>query len=151
MYNLNTMGSKPGCYIPLPITTALSLVLYKIEQKYYIGTTSVLYKIEQTWMCQSYGILQLPSSLLETVVLPLHLYLSYGSIPKHGDISVENVQQIDFELSLGVYLDHIPINHMVRSMYIFLKQRDMKNIMSSSGSKQCNYICNCPYYFKHFK
>ena len=35
--------------------------------------------------------------------------------------------------------------------YIFLKQRNMKNIMSSSASRKCKSICNWPYSFKHFK
>jgi hypothetical protein len=40
---------------------------------------------------------------------------------------------------------------MVRIMYIFLKQRNMENIMSFSVSRKCNFICNWPYPIKHFK
>ena len=36
-------------------------------------------------------------------------------------------------------------------MYISFKQRNMKNIMSSSASRQCKSICNQPYSFKYFK
>ena len=111
MYNFNTMGSKLRYYIPLPLTLALSSMLYKIEQK---------------WMCQSHGILQLPCILMRTVVLPLHLYLSNGLVLKHCNLPVENAQWIGLELSLGFHLNHIPIYHMVRVMYIFLKQRNMK-------------------------
>ena len=40
---------------------------------------------------------------------------------------------------------------MVKIMYIFLKQRTMKNIMRSSASRKCKSICNWPYYFKDLK
>ena len=110
MYNVNTMGSKSGYYNPLPLIIALSSVLCKIEQKL---------------TCHSHGILQLPRSLIWTVVLPLHLYLSNGSVPDHCDL-IEDVQWLGLELSLGFHLDHILINHMVRIMNIFLKQRNMK-------------------------
>ena len=125
MYNFNAMESKSGYYIPLPLTLALSSVLFKIEQK---------------WMCHSHGILQLPCSLIRTVVLPLHLYLSNDSILEHCYLLVEDAQWFGLELSLTFHLNHIPIYHMVRIMYIFLKQRNMKNIMSSSASRQCNSI-----------
>ena len=85
-------------------------------------------------MCQSHGVLQLPCSLLRTVVLPLHLYLPYGSDPEHCDLPVEDMHWINLELSLEFHINHTPIYCMVRIMYIFLKQRDMKNIMSSSAS-----------------
>ena len=130
------MGSKPRYYIPLPLTTTMSLVLYKIEQK---------------WMCHSHGILQLPRSLTWTVVLPLHLYLSNSSIPEHRDLLVEDAQWLGLELSLRFHLNHISIYHMVRIMYIFLKKRNMKNIMSATASRKCKSTCNWPYSFKHFK
>ena len=102
-------------------------------------------------MCHSHGILQLPRSLTGTIELPLHLYLSNGSVLEHCDLLVEDAQWLSLELFLGFHLDHIPINHMVRIMYIFLKQRDTKNIMSSSARRKCKSICNLPYSFKHFK
>ena len=116
-----------------------------------LALTLVLYKIEQKWMCQSHGILQFPCSLFRSVVLPLHLYLTYGSVPKHCDPPVKDGHWLASELSLGFHLNHIPIYHMVKIMYIFLKQRNMKNIMSSSASRQCKSICNWPYSFKNFK
>src|SRR5713226_7544208 len=152
IYNLMQMGSKPRCYIPSPpLTTTLSSVLYKIEQNDTLAPPSVLHKIEQKWMCQSHGILQLPCSLFRSEVLPLHLYLPYGSVPEHCDLPVEDAHWLDSKLSLGFHLNHIPIYHMVRIMYISLKQRNMKNIMSSSASRQCKSICNWPYSLKHFE
>ena len=40
---------------------------------------------------------------------------------------------------------------MVRVMYIFLKQINMKTIMSPSSSWKYKSICDSPYSFKHFK
>ena len=88
----------------------------------------MLHIIEQKWMCKLHGNLHLPRSLLRTVVLPLHLYLSYGLILEHGDLLVEDAHRLDLELSLWFHLNHIPIYHMVRIMYISLKKRNMKNI-----------------------
>ena len=93
-------------------------------------------RIEQEWMHQLHGIVQLPRILFRSVVLPLHLYLSYGSVPEHCDIPVKDVHWLNLELSLGFHLNQIPIYHMVRVMYIFLKQRKMKNIMISSASRK---------------
>ena len=84
------LGSKPGYYTPLPLRLALPSVLYKIEQK---------------WMCQSHGILQLPRSLIRTVVLPLHLHLSNGSILEHCDLPVEDAHWLGLELSLRFHLN----------------------------------------------
>ena len=116
---------------PLP-SISLSSMFYKICTKCYTGITSVFHKIEQKWMCQSHGILQLPHSLFKSIVLPLHLYLPYGSVLEHCELPVEDAQWLYLKLSLGFLLNHIPIYHMVRIMYIFLKQRNMKNGMSSS-------------------
>ena len=136
MYNYNTTGPKSGYCIPFPLTLALSSVLCKIEQK---------------WMFESHGILQLPRSLIKIVVLPFHLYLPYGLVPEHCDLLGEDAHWLDLEFSFGFHLNHIPIYHMVRIMYISLKQRNMKNIMSPSASRKCKSICNWPYSFKHFK
>ena len=69
-------------------------------------------------------------------MLPLYLYMSNDSIPEHCDLLVEDVQWLGLELSLGFHLDHIPIYDIVRIMYIFLKQRNMKKIMSSSARRK---------------
>ena len=127
-----------------PSSIALSSLLYKIEQKCYTSITSVLCRVEQKWMYQSHGILQLPCSLFRTVVLPLHLYLSYGSILEHCDLPVEDVHWLSSKLSLGFQLNQIPIYHMVRIMYIFLKKRNIKNIISYSASRQCKSIATGP-------
>ena len=60
------------------------------------------------------------------------------------DLPVEDVHWLNLELSLEFHLNHIPIYHMVRIMYISLKQRNMKNIMSSSASRQCKSIATSP-------
>ena len=127
---LNANGVKTGVLRSPPPSTTLSSVLYNNEQKCLLVLPSTIRRFQQKWMCQSHGIFQLPSSLIRTVVLPLHLYLSNGSILEHGDFSIEDAQWFCLELSLGFHLDHIPIYHMVRIMYIFLKQRNMKNIWS---------------------
>ena len=74
----NTMGSKLGCYIPLPFTTTLFVVLHKIEQNSTLEPPQCYAKLNKNGCANCNGILQLPSSLLRTIVLPLHLYLSYG-------------------------------------------------------------------------
>ena len=93
-------------------------------------------------MCQLHGILQLQCSLFGIVVLSLHLYLPYGSVLEHCDLPVEDEHWIYLELSLWFHLHHISIYYMVRIMYIFLKQGNMKDIMSPSASRKCKSICN---------
>ena len=92
--------------------------------KCYTGTASVFHKIEQKWMCQSHGILQLPCSLFRIVLLPLHLYLPYGLVSEHCDRPVEDAHWLDLELSLGFHLNHVPIYHMLRVMYIYLLRKE---------------------------
>ena len=146
IYIFNANKVNPGVLQSPSPSTTLSSVLYKIEQNATLVPPSVLSRIEKKWMCQSYGILQLPRSLFKTVVLPLHLYLPYGLVPEHCDFPDEDAHWIDSELSLGFHLNQIPIYHMVRIMYIFLKQRNMKNIMIFSASRQCKSICNWPFF-----
>ena len=135
-------GQNRGVTFPSPFNSTILGALQNQTKNVTLVSPSVLQKIEQKWICQSHGILQLPCSLFRTVVLPLHLYLSYGSVSEHGDLPVEDAHRPDSELSLGFHLNHIPIYHMVRVMYIFLKQRNMTNIMSPSASMQCKSICN---------
>ena len=130
------MGSKLGCYIPFPLQHHCPQCFTKLNKNATLVLPSVLHIIKQKWMCQSHGILQLPCSL------ELHLYLPYGSILEHCDVPVEDVHWLDLQLSLRFHLNHIPIDHMVRIMYIFLNQRNMKNIMSSSASRKRMSIFN---------
>ena len=141
-FTFNAIGVKIGVlHSPPPYNNIVLSALQKWTKMLHWHYLSVLQNWKK-WMCQSLCILHLPSILLRTVVLPLHLYLSYGSISEHGDLPVEDAQWLGLELFLRFHLDHIPICHMARIMYIFLKQRNMKNIMSSSANKQCNSIWN---------
>ena len=137
--HLMQWGQKRGVTFPSPFNSTVLSALQNLNKMLHC-TASVFHKIEQKWMCQSHGILQLPRSLFRSVVLPFNLYLPYGSVPEHCDLLVEDVHWLDSELSHGFHLNHIPIYHMVRIMYIFLKQRNMKNIMNPSSSKKCKSI-----------
>ena len=95
------MGSKLGRYIPLALQQHCPWCFTKLNKNSTLVPPSVLHRIEQKWMCQSHGILQLPRSLFRTVVLSLHFYLSYGSIPEHCDLPVEDAHWLDLELSFG--------------------------------------------------
>ena len=147
-YNIYTivylmkMGSKRRHYIPLPLQQHCPQCFTKLNKNDTLVPPSMLRRIKQKWMCQSHRILQLPCSLFKTVVLPLHLYLPYGSVMEHYELLVEDAHWLDLEISLRFCLNHIPIYHMVMIMYIFLKQRNMKNIMISSASRKCKSICN---------
>ena len=87
-------------------------------------------------------------ALFKPIVLPLHLYLPYGLVPEHFDVPIEDVHWIDLELSLGFHLNHIPIYHMFRIMYIFLKQRNMKNIMIPSASRTMQVYMQLALFFQ---
>ena len=64
---------------------------------------------------------------------------------------VKDAWWLCLKLSLRFHLNHIPFSHMFRFMYAFLKQRNMKNIMSFSASRQCKYTCNWPYFLSTSK
>ena len=113
---LNATGSKLGCYIPLPLQKLRPQCFTTLNKNALLVLPSAIRRIEQKWMWQSHGILQLPRSFFRTLVLPLHLYLSYGSVPEHCDLLVEDAHWLSSELSLGFHLNHIPIYHMVRIM-----------------------------------
>ena len=134
MYISAKWGQNQGVTFPSPFNTTILSALQNLNKMLHC-TASVFHKIEQKWMCQSYGILQIPRSLFRSVILPLHLYLPYGLVPEHYDLPVEDTHWLDLELTLGFHLNHIPIYPMVWIMYIFIKQRNMKNIMSSSTSR----------------
>ena len=128
LFTIYVSGVKTRVLHSPPPSIALFSVLYKIWTKCYTGTALVFYRIEEKWMCQPYAILYLPRSLFKSVVLPLHLYLPYGSILERCDLPIEDAHWLDLELSLEFHLNEIPIYHMVRIMYISLKQRNMNNI-----------------------
>ena len=142
------LGSKLGCYIPLPLQQHYPQCFTSLKKKSLLVLPSAIHEIEKKWICQLHGILHLPCSLFRTVVLPLHLYLSYGSIPEHGDLPVEDAHWIDSELSLGFHLNHIPIYHMVRVIYIFIKKRNMKNIMIPSASRTMQVYMQLALFFQ---
>jgi hypothetical protein len=93
-----------GCHILSPFSKTLSLVFFPF--------------LEQDWMRFLQISLQFPSGLLRTKVLPLHLYLSDGSIPECYLSLIQNVQGFHLELTLRFYLHEVPINHMSRVMNI---------------------------------
>ena len=128
-------GSKTGCYIPLTLQQHFPQCFTTLNKNSLPVLPSAIRRIEQKWMCQSHGILQFPCSFFRTVVLPLHLYLSYCSVPEHCDLPGEDAHRLDLELSLWLHLHHIPIYYMVRIMYIFLKKGNMKDIMNPSASR----------------
>jgi hypothetical protein len=63
----------------------------------------------------------LPSSIFRTVVGPLKFYQFYDLIPKNFKFSVQYVHRLDLKVSFWLHLNHIPINNMVRIMYIIFK------------------------------
>ena len=142
------MRPKRGCYMPPPLQQHCPQCFTTLNKNAFMVLPWAIRRIEQKWMCESHGILQLPRSFFKTVVLPLHLYLSYCSVSEHCDLPSEDAHGIDLELSLWFHLHHIPIYYMVRIMYIFLKQGNMKDIMSPSASRECKSICNWSYSFK---
>ena len=82
----------------------------------------------QNWMCQSHGILQLSHSLIQTIVLPLHPYLSNDLIPKHYDLHVEDAQWVSLELSLRFQLNHIQSITWLGSCSHFLRKETCKTL-----------------------
>ena len=65
-------------------------------------------------------IFQLPGSIFRTEVPPLDLYLSDGPVPKHFDLLVQDADWLHLEPTFWLYLNHAPINKVVRVMHIFL-------------------------------
>jgi hypothetical protein len=85
--------------------------------------------LEQDWMIFPQISFQLPSGLLRTKVLLLHLYLSDDSVPKCYFSLVQNTQGFFLEFTFWFHLNQVPIDHMSRVMNILLQQRNMKYIM----------------------
>ena len=56
-------------------------------------------------------------------VLPLHLYMSDGSILKCYFSPVQNAQGFHLEIAHGFHLHQVPINHMSRVMNILFKKK----------------------------
>ena len=93
-------GSKLGCYIPLPLQRHCPQCFTKLNKNATLTLPSMLRRIEKKWMWQLHAILQLTRSLFRTIVIPLHLYLSYCSVPEHCDLPGEDTHRLDLELSL---------------------------------------------------
>ena len=66
-------------------------------------------------------IFQLLGSILRTEVPPLDLYLSDGPVPKHFDLPVQDANWLHLEPTFWLDLNHVPINKVVRVMYISLQ------------------------------
>ena len=130
-------GLKYEYYVPPPLEQHCIVISYL--------------KTEQKWVCLFHGILQLPCSLIGTKVLPLHLYLFDGLVLQQCYLLVEDVHRFHLELSLGFHLYHIPINYVIRIMYILLKKINMESIMNSHVSRKCNPISNWSYLIKDFE
>jgi hypothetical protein len=65
-------------------------------------------------------ILMLPSSILRTILGPLELYKTYGSVPELFDFLVQNAYWMHLKSNFFLHLNHIPINNMISIKYIFL-------------------------------
>jgi hypothetical protein len=102
-----------GCYIPSPLFWNCPQCIYKIEIK-----ISNLFKKLQV-LCP-HGIFMFPSSIFRTVAGPLNFYQLYNSIPKHFYFFVQYPHWLNLKISLCLYLNQMPINNMVKIMYIFL-------------------------------
>ena len=63
-------GQNRGVTFPSPFNSTVLSALQN-STKCYTGIVSVFHRIEQKWMYQSHGILQLPHSLFNSIVLPL--------------------------------------------------------------------------------
>jgi hypothetical protein len=106
-------GFKTQGYIPSPLFWHCPQCIYKIEIK-----ISNLFKKLQV-LCL-HGIFMLPSSIFGTIAGPLNFYQLYNSIPDHFDFSVQYSHWLNLKISLCLYLNQMPINNMVRFMYIIL-------------------------------
>jgi hypothetical protein len=102
-----------GCYIPSPLFWHCPQCIYKIEIK-----ISNLFKTLQVIF--PHGIFMLLGSIFRTIVGPLNFYYLYNLVPKHFDFSVQYPHWLNLKISLCLYLNQMPINNMVRIMYIFL-------------------------------
>ena len=89
------IGSKLGCYIPLPLQQHYPQFFTTLNKNSLLVFPSVIRRIKQKWMCQSHGILHLPHSFFRTIVLPLHLYLSYCLVSEHCDLPGEDALWLD--------------------------------------------------------
>jgi len=120
MYFIQNRGlQNSGYYNPLPLK--LSTVLDASYTVYILLLTAALQKFsKQVWIFLPRLIFQLPSCIFRTEGPPLDLYLSDGHILKHYDLLVQDADWLHLETSLGFYLNHMPINNVVRVMHIFL-------------------------------
>ena len=96
-----------ACYIPSPLFWHYPQCIYKIEIK-----ISNLFK--KLRLLYPHDIFMLTGSIFRTIAGPLNFYQLYNSIPEHFDLSVQYSHWLNLKVSLHLYLNHMPINNMVR-------------------------------------
>jgi hypothetical protein len=102
-----------GCYILSPLFWHCPQCIYKIEIR-----ISNLFKL--LWVLCPHGIFMLPGSIFRPIVGPLNFYQLYNLIPEWFDFFVQYPHCLNLKISLSLYLNQMPINNMVRVMYIFI-------------------------------
>jgi hypothetical protein len=103
-------------YNPLPLIYALSSV-HHIHM--YIQNFK---NIKNMRILCSHSILMLPGFILRIVLGPLDLYHLHDLIPELLDFSIQYANWSHLKFTFWIHLNHIPINDMIRIMYILLKQ-----------------------------
>jgi hypothetical protein len=98
---------------PSPLFKALSSVHIQNKNKKFQNL------LKKLWVLCLHGIFMLPSSIFGTVAGPLEFYQLYNSILEHFEFYVQYSYWLDLKVSVCLYLNQMPINNMVRIMYIF--------------------------------
>ena len=75
--------------------------------------------LKQNWICISHMTFQFPGGFFWTKVLPLHLHLTNGAIPKRGLPPFKDTIRFHQKISFGFHLHIILVNNMSNIMYIF--------------------------------
>ena len=76
------------------------------------------FSLEQNWIWCLHMTLQFPGGFFWTKVLPLHLYLPNGVIPKQYLPPLEDTIRFHQKISSGFHLHIVPIYNMSSIMYI---------------------------------